>query len=168
MDVLALLVLAVIVLIAVAMCQVFARAGQPWWAALVPFYNFYVLLRVVGRPGWWLALMIIPIVNVVYLVIVAVDLAKAFGKDGAFAFLLVLPPFVGLPLLGFGSAAYRGPLADPAFRWRHAGYPPYPHHPYAPHPVPAAYPQQGYYPPQYPAQPYPPQPYPPQQYYPPR
>lgn len=34
----------------VAMWKVFAKANQPGWAAIVPFYNVYVLLKVVGRP----------------------------------------------------------------------------------------------------------------------
>ena len=35
--------LALIVVIIVAMWKVFEKAGQPGWAAIVPFYNMYVL-----------------------------------------------------------------------------------------------------------------------------
>lgn len=81
----------------------------------MPFYNAYIVLKIVGRPGWWLALMFIPVANIVILIIVAVDLPKAFGKGGGFAVLLILLPYVGLPVLAFGDATYRGPLADPMF-----------------------------------------------------
>jgi hypothetical protein len=112
----------------VAMWRVFSKAGQPGWAAIVPVYNTYVLLRMVGRPGWWLALLFVPIANVVILVLVMVDLATAFGKSGGFAALLILLPFVGLPILAFSNdAVYRGPVADPNFAaWQHSqnyGYP---------------------------------------------
>ena len=61
--------------------KVFTKAGQPGWAILIPFYNTYVLLKIVGRPGWWLVLMFIPLVNIVIAIIVAIDLAKSFGKS---------------------------------------------------------------------------------------
>jgi membrane protein YqaA with SNARE-associated domain len=61
------------VLVAVAaMWKVFTKAGQPGWAAIVPFYNTYVLLKIVGRPGWWLLLLFIPLVNIAILIIVMV------------------------------------------------------------------------------------------------
>jgi hypothetical protein len=114
-SVLVLLGLMVVVFAIVSGFRIFDKAGQPGWAAIVPFYNTYVLLKIVGRPGWWLALLFIPVANIVILIIVVVDLAKAFGKDGGFAVLMILLPYVGLPILAFGDATYRGPLADPAF-----------------------------------------------------
>ena len=45
---------------------VFKKAGpngDPAWAAFVPIYGFYILLKVVGRPGWWLIWIFIPIAN---------------------------------------------------------------------------------------------------------
>lgn len=175
-PVLSLFVLAVMITMIVAMWKLFEKAGQPGWAAIVPFFNFYTTLKVVGRPGWWLALMFIPIANVVVGILVAVDLAKAFGRDGGFAALLILLPFVGFPMLAFNAnTVYRGPVADPMYQqamWAQYGHPqqqypmqyPMPGHPqpYAqPHAQPYAtpgYPPPGY-PPQMPAQPgYPPQP----------
>jgi hypothetical protein len=172
----------------VTMWKVFEKAGQPGWAAIVPFYNFYVLLKIVGRPGWWLALMFIPIANIVVGIIVLIDFAKAFGKSGGFAALLILLPFVGWPMLAFGQARYLGPVADPAFQaggygrpsYRYAAYVPsghsqlgYPQPGYAPqgHPAPGqpsqGFPQQGYpqqgQPQGYPQQPGYPQPGQPQQ-----
>lgn len=101
-----LLLLCLWALLTVAMWKIFAKADQPGWASLVPFYNFYVLLKVVGRPGWWLALMFVPLVVVVIAVVVMIDLAKAFGKRGGFAVLLILVPFIGWPVLAWGDARY--------------------------------------------------------------
>lgn len=104
------LVLAVLVI--AGMWTTFAKAGKPGWAAIIPIYNIYVLLKVAGRPGWWLILWIIPLVNFVISIIVALDVAKSFGKSGVFGFFgLWLFPIVGYPMLGFGSAQYRGPGA---------------------------------------------------------
>lgn len=102
--------LAVLVLMIVSMWRVYTKAGKPGWASLVPFYNAYVLLQIAGRPGWWLLLYFIPLVNLVVTFIVAVDLAKAFGKGTGFGVVgLALFSFVGFPMLAFGKAKYAGP-----------------------------------------------------------
>ncbi|WP_370948252.1 DUF5684 domain-containing protein [Amycolatopsis sp. cg5] len=94
--------------------KVFTKAGQPGWAAIIPFYNAYIMLKIAGRPGWWLLLYFIPVVNVVISIIVMLDIAKSFGKGTAFAvFGLILFPFVGMTMLAFGSAQYIGPGGVP-------------------------------------------------------
>lgn len=102
--------LAVAVLMVVSLWKVFTKAGKPGWAAIVPFYNIWVLLEVAGRPGWWLILYLIPLVNIVIAIIVSLDVAKAFGKSGAFGFFgLFLFGFVGYPILAFSNAKYKKP-----------------------------------------------------------
>ena len=54
-----------IVLYIVGAWKVYEKGNQPGWACLIPFYNIYVLLKIVGRPGWWLILFLIPFVNIV-------------------------------------------------------------------------------------------------------
>src|SRR5215813_7302770 len=63
---------------------VFTKAGQPGWAALIPIYNYYIVLKLVGRPGWWLILYFIPIVNIVILIVVLLDVSKSFGHGVGF------------------------------------------------------------------------------------
>ncbi|SFR10502.1 hypothetical protein SAMN04488564_103410 [Lentzea waywayandensis] len=92
--------------------KTFTKAGQPGWAAIIPIYNIYVLLKVAGRPGWWLILLLIPIVNIVILAIVSIDVAKSFGKDTIFGVVgLWLFSIIGYAILAFGGAQYRGPAA---------------------------------------------------------
>jgi hypothetical protein len=98
--------LAIIVLEIAALWQVFRKADRPGWAAIIPFYNIYILLKVVGRPGWWLILYFIPIVWFIVWIIVAYDLARSFGKGVGFTVGLVLLPFIFIPILGFGPARY--------------------------------------------------------------
>ena len=107
--------LAVMVIVIIGGWKVFEKAGQPGWAILVPFYNAYIILKIAGRPGWWLLLYLIPLVNLVVALIVAIDVAKSFGKSAAFGiFLLFLLGGIGYLILGFGSARYLGAAADPA------------------------------------------------------
>jgi hypothetical protein len=107
----ALIYLAVIVFLIAAQWKVYAKAGQPGWAAIVPIYNIWVMLKIVGREGWWLLLLLIPCVNIVVICIVYLDLAKSFGKSAGYGWGLILLPFVFMPMLGFGDARYVGPAA---------------------------------------------------------
>jgi Ca2+/Na+ antiporter len=96
----------------VAGWKVFEKAGQPGWAVLIPIFNAYIILKIVGRPAWWLLLMLIPVVNVLISAIVAIDVAKSFGQSAAFGIvLLFLLCGIGYLILGFGSARYIGPAA---------------------------------------------------------
>jgi hypothetical protein len=91
----------------------FSKAGRPGWAAIVPFYNAYTYNKVGDKPGWWWVLWLIPIVNLVITLIVAIGIAKNFGKSTGFAVgLLWFLPWIGYPILGFGKATYKG--APPA------------------------------------------------------
>lgn len=103
-----------VAILLVAMWKIFVKAGKPGWAAIVPIYNGIVLLEIVGRPIWWIVLMLIPFVNIVIGIILAIDLAKSFGKSGGFAAGLILLSFIFYPILGFGSATYKGPSAATA------------------------------------------------------
>ena len=101
--------LAIVVLMIVSMWKVFTKAGQPGWAAIVPIYNIVVILKMVGKPLWWLILFLIPIVNFVVAILIAVALAKAFGKGTGFAIGLILLGIVFFPILAFSDATYTAP-----------------------------------------------------------
>lgn len=117
-GILVIIYIAVIVFEIAALWKVFVKAGQPGWAAIIPIYNLYILLKVIGRPGWWILLFllgIIPFVGwiavLVLGIIIAIDLAKSFAKSSGFAVGLFLLNFIFIPILGFGEARYVGPAA---------------------------------------------------------
>ena len=97
----------VVLLMIAAMWKVFAKAGEPGWASIVPIYNYVVWCKIVGRPAWWVVLFFVcaPVV----VIILSIDLAKCFGKGVGFALGMVFLPFIFWPMLGFGSATYQGP-----------------------------------------------------------
>jgi hypothetical protein len=103
--------LVVLVAVIAGMWKMFEKAGKPGWAAIVPIYNIIVLLEIVGRPLWWIVLFLIPCVSLVAWIIIAIDVAKAFGKDVGFGIGLALLGFIFIPILGFGDARYVGPVA---------------------------------------------------------
>lgn len=106
-----LVMFAVGIAVLAALWRVYTKAGQPGWAVIIPIYNIYVLTKIVGRPGWWVLLYFIPLVNLVILIVLMLDLAKAFGKSTAFALGLIFLSPIFILILGFGDARYVGPVA---------------------------------------------------------
>lgn len=93
------------------MWKLFVKAGKPGWAALIPIYNTLVMLEIIGREWFWILLMLIPGVNLVIAVVMMLDLAKVFGKDTTYGCLLILFPWIMMPVLALGDAKYLGPIA---------------------------------------------------------
>jgi len=106
-----LILLAILVVVIAGGWKMFEKAGKPGWAFIVPIYNVIVILEITGRPIWWILLYLIPIVQIVVAIIVTIDLAKSFGKDALFGVGLIFLGFIFIPILGFGSAKYQGPVA---------------------------------------------------------
>ena len=103
---------AIFLLIIVSLWKIFTKAGKPGWAAIIPIYNAIVLLEIVGKPVWWILLLLIPFVNFFVGIYVMHLLSKAFGKDIVMTILLIFLPFIGYPMLAFGDATYGGPPKD--------------------------------------------------------
>lgn len=91
--------------------KIFVKAGKPGWAGIIPIYNLIVLLEILNKPIWWIVLFFVcfPIAWIV----IALELAKAFGKSTGFAVGLILLGFIFIPILGFGSAQFKGGAAQP-------------------------------------------------------
>jgi hypothetical protein len=101
----------VAILVIAGLWRVFAKAGKPGWAALIPIYNLIVLLQIAGKPAWWLLLFLIPGVNLIMLILVWIGVAKAFGKGMGFTIGLFFLSPIFVPVLGFGNARYVGTAA---------------------------------------------------------
>jgi len=100
--------LAIVILVVASMWTIYAKAGQPGWASIIPIYNLVVLLQIVKKPVWWIILLILPIVNFIVLIIIYLELAKVFGKSTGFGIGLLFLGVVFLPILAFGDATYQG------------------------------------------------------------
>jgi hypothetical protein len=98
--------LLVAVLMIASLWRVFSKAGYAGWTAIIPIYNSLVLLKIAGKPLWWILLFLVPFVNFIVLVIVGLAVARKFGKGAGFGLGLVVLPVIFYPMLGFGSATY--------------------------------------------------------------
>jgi len=104
--------LAIVVLIIAGWWMIFTKAGEAGWKSIIPIWSSLVILRIAGHEWWWLILLLIPLVNIVVWFIVAIDLARNFGKGTGFGVGLAILSPIFAPILGFGDATYRGPTAN--------------------------------------------------------
>jgi hypothetical protein len=103
------------IIFVIALWPVFRKAGYPGWGAIIPIYNAYVLVKIAGLHGATVLLYVIPIVNIVFSIIVAIRVGAAFGKGGGFSFFLLwLLSIIGYLVIGYGSSRYIGPGGNPA------------------------------------------------------
>jgi hypothetical protein len=91
--------------------KTFEKAGESGWKGLIPIYNIWVLMEIIGRPGWWLILFFIPVVSFIVWIVVCLDLAKSFDHGTGFAIGLMIFPFIFFIILGWSEAQYQGALA---------------------------------------------------------
>ena len=96
---------------------VFTKAGEPGWKVLIPFYNFYVWLRIIRKPLWWYIFLLIPFINIFVILLMIVEVLKCFRKNSLLEQAAgVLFPFVYLPWLGFSPAqTYTDPSKLPPY-----------------------------------------------------
>ena len=101
-------------IIIIAFWKIFSKAGKPGWASIIPIYSSIVLLEIVGKPIWWIILLLIPGVNFIMMIIILHRLSVSFGKDIGMTLLMLFLPFIGFPVLAFGDAKYTPPVPVPA------------------------------------------------------
>jgi signal peptidase I len=73
--------------------KLFVKANLPEWKAWVPVYNFFILSKLLGKPGWWSLIMIVPGVNILMYGVYGFNVARAYNKvsTGDLIFASVFP-----------------------------------------------------------------------------
>lgn len=107
----------------VANWHIFKKAGRPGWAAVIPFYNLYVMADITWGNGW-LSLVVLTYPFIIFFAptlswicglllfvfgaLTCWKLSKAFGHDIGFAICLILFPTIFSLILAFNDDAYTG------------------------------------------------------------
>lgn len=97
-----------IILIFAGFWGLFTKMGDQGWKALIPIYNTFTLIVNVGRPGWWILLLLIPLVNIVVFYVIMSDLARGFQKGFLWTLGLFVFPYIFIMILGFNGDEWRG------------------------------------------------------------
>jgi hypothetical protein len=94
----------------ISMWRLYTKAGRPGWASIVPFYNQIVMIKIIGRPLWWFAMMFVPFANIVFSVMIMLEFVKSYGKDTWFGVASLFFPYVIFPIMAFDkNIRYVGP-----------------------------------------------------------
>lgn len=95
--------LAISIIMIISLWKIFKKAGKNGWEAIIPIYNFIVLLQIVELPTWYIVLFIVPIANIYAMFKIYIELAHKFGKSTGFGVLTVFFSIICLPILAFGK-----------------------------------------------------------------
>ena len=80
----------------------FVKAGYKGWMVLIPFYNFYIWLKIIKKPMWWYIFILVPFINVFTIMLMVVEIVKCFNKNGLVEQAVsVIAPFFYLPYIAF-------------------------------------------------------------------
>lgn len=109
MIVLMAIVLITIVCFSIALlCMVFSRAGERAWKAIIPFYNQFILYKIVWGNGWLFLTLFIPYGGAIFSLATLYKLGRVFGKGRIFSILLLIIPFIPMAIIAFGRSSYSG------------------------------------------------------------
>ena len=107
--------------------KIFKKMGYSGWECFIPYYNTYCFYKGIHNPIWlFIIYLCISLIGTIYnmnqipkeltaaLAIVScliyfitvLNISKAFDVDIFSIVLLVFLPFIGLPIVGFGSSHY--------------------------------------------------------------
>ena len=103
---LVLLILVFSLVCLVSQAVIFNKAGKEWYSALIPGHNTCKLLSIVDKPLYWYFLLLIPIVNIYFSIVISLELAKRFGKSVLFGVGIVFLPFIFLPIIAFSRTSF--------------------------------------------------------------
>jgi hypothetical protein len=92
----------------VALWFVLKKGGEQGWAAIIPVYNLLMVIKIAGKPWWYILLLLIPIVNIVIVIMILHGISKSFGKGGWVTVGLFFFRTIFFAILGFGKAEYTG------------------------------------------------------------
>lgn len=108
-----------LILFYICLWKLMIKFGKPGWVGLIPIYNFLILSEKLFGKKWYgifyLVLflncygifIILPIMAFIFYLISAYRLGKVFGRDTIGSVLLVLFPFIFVPILAFDNSCYR-------------------------------------------------------------
>lgn len=91
-------------------CFIYKKMGLPWWSAIVPYYNSFVLFKETGINPWLFLLLLVPFANfagVIFVFIAMYRVCRCFDYGaGMFLLYLFIPP-VALGILAFTKRTYQ-------------------------------------------------------------
>lgn len=99
----------------------FRKAGvEGAWKAFVPVLNYYEIIKLTGRPTWWILLLFVPVVGLFVALGLRVDFAKSFGKHSFLEHVGAIFYMIGYLIWGLDKdTRYLGESTTDEFKKKH-------------------------------------------------
>ena len=103
----AVVVIVIYIIVALSLYRIAQRTKtKDAFLAWIPIANLYLLTQVALRPAWWMVLMLIPFANIVFGILIWMDIAKRMGKPDWWGVIIGIVPvadFIFMLMLAFGD-----------------------------------------------------------------
>ncbi len=126
----AVIALAFYVIYVIGLWKLFKKAGEEGWKAIIPFYNTYTLITIVGLNWWWFLIDVLPalmvlipgfaafsslawIAQMLVKICIASNLSLKMNQSTGITVLLVIFPGIMYPVLGLGSSTWDSSIKTP-------------------------------------------------------
>ena len=135
--VLAIYLLAFIIIDVIGSWNIFKKAGEKGWKAIIPFYSTYTMYKIAWKPMWfwiWLSIVVVDLtiyfigleignpemvafswlltlVASLFYIPLSYQLSKSFGHGIGFTFGLIFLYPIFILILAFNKSQYVGPLS---------------------------------------------------------
>lgn len=114
------LLIAYLVFYFIGMWKLFQKAGQPGWKSIIPFYNTFTLVEMVGLNWYWFLAAIAPtiisflgieglsfvgsLLQIFSNILICYNMAKKLHKDTGWVVLAVIFNGIVLPVAGYSKS----------------------------------------------------------------
>ena len=91
--------------------QLFEKAGYKGFYSVIPYYNLFVLSKIVNcTQWWWYLLLFLPYINFFTMMLMFIDLAKSFGRFKIWEIVCAaVVPFIFFPIVSHQGSKYSDP-----------------------------------------------------------
>lgn len=91
--------------------QLFEKAGYKGFYSIIPYYNLFVLSKIVNcTQWWWYLLLFLPYINFFTMMLMFIDLAKSFGRFKIWEIVCAaVVPFIFFPIVSHQGSKYSDP-----------------------------------------------------------
>ena len=103
-----LIYLAVLVLILTVSWRIFFKMGRRGWESLIPIYNLVIFFKCVWGSGWYVLLLLIPVVGPIISLVSLFKLYRGFHKGLIFSWLGLIFSPIAMLIIAFDSSWWHG------------------------------------------------------------
>ena len=100
----------------IAFCwKLFEKAGYKGLYSVIPYYNLFILSKIVNcTQWWWYLLLFLPYINFFTMMLMFIDLAKSFGRFKIWEIVCAaVVPFIFFPIVNHQNSKYNDPKTSP-------------------------------------------------------